>query len=104
MLLYVKNLTLREIGEILGVSESRVCQIHGQLKKMLREQLDADALLFARSPEAVPTGHRFCAKAPLPSGAFVRSGANCLRSAALRWRRCAALSSITEGKRTRRRR
>ena len=29
MLLYVKNLTLREIGEVLGVSESRVCQIHG---------------------------------------------------------------------------
>ena len=27
MLLYVKHLTLAEIGEILGVSESRVCQI-----------------------------------------------------------------------------
>ena len=47
VLLYVKNLTLREIGDILGVSESRVCQIHGQLKKLLREQLDADALLFS---------------------------------------------------------
>src|SRR4029078_13288536 len=30
VLLYVKNLTLREIGDILGVSESRVCQIHSQ--------------------------------------------------------------------------
>jgi RNA polymerase sigma factor for flagellar operon FliA len=47
VLLYVKNLTLREIGGILGVSESRVCQIHGQLKKLLRERLDADALLFS---------------------------------------------------------
>src|SRR6476661_7858123 len=47
VLLYVKNLTLREIGDILGVSESRVCQIHGQLKKMLRTELDADALLFS---------------------------------------------------------
>jgi RNA polymerase sigma factor for flagellar operon FliA len=47
VLLYVKNLTLREIGDILGVSESRVCQIHGQLKKMLRKELDADALLFS---------------------------------------------------------
>jgi RNA polymerase sigma factor for flagellar operon FliA len=47
VLLYVKNLTLREIGEILGVSESRVCQIHGQMKRQLREQLDADAVLFS---------------------------------------------------------
>ncbi len=47
VLLYVKNLTLREIGGILGVSESRVCQIHGHLKKLLKEQLSADALLFS---------------------------------------------------------
>ncbi len=47
VMLYVKNLTLREIGTILGVSESRVCQIHGQLKKMLREQLDVHAGLFS---------------------------------------------------------
>jgi RNA polymerase sigma factor for flagellar operon FliA len=46
VLLYVKNMTLAEIGEILGVSESRVCQIHGQLKKTLRTQLDDDAPLF----------------------------------------------------------
>ena len=47
ILLYVKNLTLAEIGEILGVSESRVCQIHGALKKTLREQLHDHASLFA---------------------------------------------------------
>ena len=46
VLLYVKNLTLAEIGTILGVSESRVCQIHGQMKKTLRKALDADAQLF----------------------------------------------------------
>ena len=46
VLLYVKNMTLAEIGEILGVSESRVCQIHGALKKTLRKQLDADSPLF----------------------------------------------------------
>jgi RNA polymerase sigma factor for flagellar operon FliA len=46
VLVYVKNLTLREIGEILGVSESRVCQIHGQLKARLREALRRDADLF----------------------------------------------------------
>ncbi len=46
VLLYVKNLTLAEIGTILGVSESRVCQIHGQLKKTLRNALTADEALF----------------------------------------------------------
>jgi RNA polymerase sigma factor for flagellar operon FliA len=47
VLLYVHNLTLREIGEILGVTESRVCQIHGQLKRNLREQLRADEQLLS---------------------------------------------------------
>ena len=47
VLLYVKNLTLREIGDILGVSESRVCQIHSQLKRTLKQQLSEDALLFS---------------------------------------------------------
>jgi len=47
ILLYVKNLTLREIGDVLGVSESRVCQIHTQLKKSLRARLADDAALFA---------------------------------------------------------
>jgi RNA polymerase sigma factor for flagellar operon FliA len=47
VLLYVKNLTLREIGDILGVSESRVCQIHSQLKRTLKHQLSDNAVLFA---------------------------------------------------------
>ena len=46
MLLYVKNLTLAEIGEILGVSESRVCQIHSQTKRTLRTVLSEDENLF----------------------------------------------------------
>jgi RNA polymerase sigma factor for flagellar operon FliA len=47
ILLYVENLTLREVGEVLGVSESRVCQIHGQLRRSLRATLDKDASLFS---------------------------------------------------------
>jgi RNA polymerase sigma factor for flagellar operon FliA len=47
VLLYVKNLTLREIGEVLGVSESRVCQIHSQLKRTLKTQLAEDSVLFS---------------------------------------------------------
>jgi RNA polymerase sigma factor FliA len=47
VLLYVYNLTLREIGEILGVTESRVCQIHGQITKKLRAELEVDEQLFS---------------------------------------------------------
>jgi RNA polymerase sigma factor for flagellar operon FliA len=47
VLLYVKNLTLREIGDILAVSESRVCQIHGELKKKLKVALQDEAGLFS---------------------------------------------------------
>ena len=47
VLLYVKNLTLREIGEILGVSESRVCQIHSGLKRTLKRELAEDAALLS---------------------------------------------------------
>src|SRR5207302_10224034 len=47
VMLYVKNLTLAEIGDVLGVSESRVCQIHGQMKKTLREMLVDELDLMA---------------------------------------------------------
>ena len=46
-MLYANDLTLREIGQRLEVSESRVCQIHLQLKRTLRRELDEDAALFA---------------------------------------------------------
>ena len=49
VLLYVKNLTLREIGDVLGVSESRVCQIHSGLKKKLKEELATHSLLFVEA-------------------------------------------------------
>jgi RNA polymerase sigma factor for flagellar operon FliA len=46
VLLYVKELTLREVGDVLGVSESRVCQIHTELKRSLRSSLTEDEALF----------------------------------------------------------
>jgi RNA polymerase sigma factor for flagellar operon FliA len=46
VLLYVQNLTLKEIGVVMGVSESRVCRLHGRLKQRLRESLKADEQLF----------------------------------------------------------
>ena len=47
VMLYVKHLTLSEVGEVLGISESRVCQIHTQLKKTLRRNLASHEELFA---------------------------------------------------------
>jgi len=47
VLLYVKDLTLRETGEVIGVSESRVCQIHTRLKRTLKAELSDDAQLLA---------------------------------------------------------
>jgi RNA polymerase sigma factor for flagellar operon FliA len=47
VLLYVENLKLREIGERLGVSESRVSQIHTRLRQRLYEQLSGELPLFA---------------------------------------------------------
>ena len=32
-------MNLKEIGQILGVTESRVCQIHGEATRRLRESL-----------------------------------------------------------------
>jgi RNA polymerase sigma factor FliA len=46
VLLYVEGQTLREIGERLGVSESRISQIHTQLRRRLYEQLAREMPLF----------------------------------------------------------
>ncbi len=39
-LYYDEELNLREIGEVLGVSESRVCQIHGQAVVRLKARME----------------------------------------------------------------
>jgi RNA polymerase sigma factor for flagellar operon FliA len=46
VLLYVEDCTLRDIGERLGVSESRVSQIHTQLRRRLYEQLSSELPLL----------------------------------------------------------
>jgi RNA polymerase sigma factor for flagellar operon FliA len=46
LMLYVEGRRLREIGEALGVSESRVCQIAGTLRRRLRTALGAHAELL----------------------------------------------------------
>jgi RNA polymerase sigma factor FliA len=47
VLLYAEDWTLRDIGRRLGVSESRVSQIHTQLRRRLYEQLSGELPLFA---------------------------------------------------------
>ncbi len=42
VLLYVKELTLREIGEVLGVSESRVSQLHTKAVLRLKSRLQSE--------------------------------------------------------------
>ena len=37
---YYDELTMKEIGDVLGISESRVCQIHTQLLKFLRRKFE----------------------------------------------------------------
>ena len=46
-MLYVHNLTLREVGDVLGVSESRVCQIHAQFRQVTcARRSSGDSALF----------------------------------------------------------
>jgi RNA polymerase sigma factor for flagellar operon FliA len=40
---YDDELNLREIGEVLGVSESRVCQLHGQALSRIRARIERNA-------------------------------------------------------------
>jgi RNA polymerase sigma factor for flagellar operon FliA len=43
-LYYYENLTLREIGEVLGVTESRVSQLHTKAVLRLKSRLQAESL------------------------------------------------------------
>lgn len=47
VLLYVEQWTLRDIGARFGVSESRVSQIHTQLRRRLRDRLSSESALFS---------------------------------------------------------
>ena len=48
VLLYVHELTMREVGDVLGVTESRISQLHSGLKKQIRQKLERtdEAALF----------------------------------------------------------
>jgi RNA polymerase sigma factor FliA len=56
-LYYVDSLTMREIGEVLSISESRVCQIHTKLLKKLKVHL-VSIVNGTDKPVRVPAGPR----------------------------------------------
>jgi RNA polymerase sigma factor for flagellar operon FliA len=56
-LYYDEELNLREIGEVLGVTESRVCQLHSQALVRLRARLGGEAAR-AKSAGAAASGRR----------------------------------------------
>ena len=41
MMYYFEELTFKEIGQVLNVTESRICQIHGQVVHHLRLKMKA---------------------------------------------------------------
>ena len=63
-LYYYENLTLREIGEVLGVTESRVSQLHTKAVLRLKSRLQGDPIADAeeggeaRDRDAAPPSHR----------------------------------------------
>ncbi len=52
-LYYEQEMNLKEIGEVLGVSESRVCQLHSQAVARLRSRLKSWTRRRAERPEAL---------------------------------------------------
>ena len=77
-LYYYENLTLREIGEVLGVTESRVSQLHTKavlrLRSKLAGELDQEAWPVPAGAHVPPAGasraeDAGCGPADAPTGA-----------------------------------
>jgi RNA polymerase sigma factor FliA len=49
-LYYLEDLTLKEVGEVLEVTESRVCQIHSEGLKKLKKILKSDRIKLEQMP------------------------------------------------------
>jgi RNA polymerase sigma factor for flagellar operon FliA len=45
ILYYFEEMTMREIGDTLGISESRVCQLHSSIVQRLKAKLKEEKLL-----------------------------------------------------------
>ena len=78
-LYYYENLTLREIGEVLGVTESRVSQLHTKAVLRLRSRLTGVA-----SAATVLAARLVAARAPSTVGARAGSPQRRVRAACTR--------------------
>jgi len=63
-LYYVEELTMREIGEVLSISESRVSQLHAQAILNLRALLEATGYIETRAEQAVHASMAMAAAGP----------------------------------------
>ncbi len=61
-LYYYEGLTLKEIGRVLGVTESRACQIHGKAMLRLRAQIQSLLKIPAEGAKTLPRGPHAAAK------------------------------------------
>jgi RNA polymerase sigma factor FliA len=61
-LYYVSEATMKEIGQEIGVNESRVSQLHARALRRLREALETKAPSGARASRPVPITERSSAK------------------------------------------
>jgi RNA polymerase sigma factor for flagellar operon FliA len=69
-LYYFEELTFKEIGRTLGISESRVCQVHGRAMISLKTALTGDdSLPVAKSPTYVNNENQ---SASFPNVSFMR--------------------------------
>jgi RNA polymerase sigma factor for flagellar operon FliA len=57
-LYYYEELTFKEIGAVLEVSESRVCQLHGRAVMTLKARLRSDLAGEPEAEMAISTGMR----------------------------------------------
>ncbi|MEW6164191.1 MAG: RNA polymerase sigma factor FliA [Pseudomonadota bacterium] len=66
-LYYEQDLNLREIGEVMGVTESRVCQLHSQAVARLRAAVVGDGETGATKPVAKRRGRKPKSAQPAPA-------------------------------------
>ena len=72
-LYYYENLTLQEIGKVLGVTESRVCQIHTKAVLQLRHRLAGSTANPHSPPPTLPLDVIVCPRGGVPCVSCHRS-------------------------------